>query len=416
MSRRKRFDEVRCISLICLVAFLVSIPSASAEQPQEVGKEDGTLKTTSISKESTGPGCRRCHYCDRPTPKNKCLLHPCLRNEMAGRGVGLPDDRGPDVVILDELEGVYLPVPFDHKGHADMADMAGGCTVCHHFTPEGEKHPACKSCHDVSAAGTDIHKPGLKGAYHQQCLNCHRDWIDETDCAKCHARKAGGSNSGDSDWAPTKDVLLGQMHPPIPEPETDFYTGGTGRTSDTLVVFRHKEHVHQFGLNCVECHHEPSCTRCHTRAGEQDRQLTLVEHHKPCLQCHKRDMDGSNSSAECDRCHWQEGKPKPKRFDHAATGWPLNKFHQDISCRNCHPGVPFVKLNNDCNACHSGWNPSVFDHSVTGQALDENHAEQDCEMCHAERKFDRPPTCSECHDEDDGITFPAKRPGPPPVD
>ena len=29
---------------------------------------------------------------------------------------------GPDVVILGELQKTYLPVPFDHKGHAKMAE------------------------------------------------------------------------------------------------------------------------------------------------------------------------------------------------------------------------------------------------------------------------------------------------------
>jgi hypothetical protein len=34
-------------------------------------------------------------------------------------------------------------------------------------------------------------------------------------------------------------------------------------------------------------------------------------------------------------------------------------------------------------------------------------------MCHREWRFDRPPTCDECHEEeDDGVAFPAKRPGP----
>jgi len=73
--------------------------------------------------------------------------------------------------------------------------------------------------------------------------------------------------------------------------------------------------------------------------------------------------------------------------------------------------VPFVKLERDCNACHGAWSPETFDHAVTGQRLDETHAEFDCEDCHIDRKFDGTPACEECHEEDEGISFPTKRPG-----
>ena len=56
--------------------------------------------------------------------------------------------------------------------------------------------------------------------------------------------------------------------------------------------------------------------------------------------------------------------------------------------------------------------PGTFDHAVTGQVPDETHAGIDCADCHIDRKFDRPPTCEECHDPDEGVAFPAKRPRP----
>ena len=322
-------------------------------------------------------------------------------------------DRGPDAVVLNQLENAYLPVPFDHKGHADMAEMTEGCVACHHHTPEGEEHPACRTCHPISDAEADIDKPSLRGAYHQQCVNCHRDWINERDCDICHREKAGGLTSSTRATVPTKDDILSVMHRPIPEPDTDIYSKSLPITQ-TQVIFRHTEHTHRFGLKCVECHHERSCTRCHTSKREEERPRTLAEHHGRCIRCHKSDMNLTGRQAgRCGRCHWQEGQPKPGSFDHADTGWPLGRFHEDKGCRDCHKDVPLVGLDNDCNACHSHWSPSAFDHRVTGQVLDDNHAEQDCELCHLERRFDRPPTCDECHDEeDDGITFPARRPGP----
>lgn len=118
-------------------------------------------------------------------------------------------------------------------------------------------------------------------------------------------------------------------------------------------------------------------------------------------------------TGKCKRCHWQEGEPPIKPFDHANTGWPLSKYHVGNRCRDCHRTVPFFKLDHECNACHAAWAPDNFNHAVTGQVLDENHVETDCEECHTDRKFDAPPTCDECHDEDEGIAFPGQRPGPP---
>ena len=406
---------LRLFSLICPAAALVAAaPLTWAEEP---GQPDpaivGLEMAANFSKGLTGSGCRRCHYCDRPTTQNRCLIHVCTRDQLRVRGDRPQPDRGPNVVILDELEKAYLPVPFDHRGHAQMADMAEGCTTCHHYTPAGEEHPACKSCHDVATAGTDIHKPGLKGAYHQQCLNCHREWIDETDCAICHMPKTDFSGDPTRAAIPTKDDILGRVHPPIPEPDTEFYRGRPQPAAASHVIFRHRKHVNQFGLNCVDCHHESSCARCHTKVTEAVKPRTVAEHHRPCLRCHKTDMDGANQNARCERCHWKTDQPKPQPFDHADIGWPLGKYHESRTCRECHLRVPFVELDRNCNACHPDWGMGNFDHRITGQVLDENHADADCTDCHAENEYDRPPTCAECHDEeDDGIAFPAKRPGP----
>ena len=403
------------LELTCCLGLMIGVPYAAAQEGEGGGRPADRAQATFLADKVGDTDCRRCHSCARPTPEYKCLLS-CNRDRIRQGETYLPDHQGPEVVILNELEKAYLPVPFDHKGHARMAEMAQGCVTCHHYTPEGRQHPACKTCHDISSAGTDIYKPGLKGAYHQQCLNCHRDWIDETDCDICHRPKTGRPLDGDPVGSPTKDDILGQMHPPIPEPDTEIYGARSEPPLGSVVVFRHQEHVERFGFRCVECHHEPSCARCHIREPDRTRPRTLAEHHRPCIRCHKRDMSlAGRNAGKCEDCHWLEGQPKPEPFDHASTGWPLSRFHQGQSCRACHLDVPFVGLNNDCNACHSDWSPAVFDHQVTGQVLDENHAEHDCEVCHVGRRFDSPPRCDECHDEEEeGIAFPAKRPGPSP--
>jgi len=349
-----------------------------------------------------GP-CSPCHTCENPTPEDLCL-RACIR--AAARE--LAEERAPNVVILNELEDLYLPVPFDHKGHADMAEMTQGCVVCHHYVPDGTEHPECKSCHEIAPLREDMRKPSLKAAYHRQCLSCHREWSHETACEVCHPPKAGRGERDRLTTRPTKDDILGAMHPPIPEPDVEIYQTKHEYPPGTQVIFRHKEHTRRFGLRCVECHREDNCLRCHEEGREHTQRIkTLEEHHDPCAHCH--DME---SPERCGHCHWEEGKPQPPPFDHATIGWPLGRYHEDKSCRVCHKTVRFVKLDRDCNKCHEAWAPDNFNHGITGQGLDENHAETDCEECHIDRKFDQPPTCDECHDEDEGIAFPDKRPGP----
>ena len=351
--------------------------------------------------------CSFCHTCDKPTRRHPCL-RVCPRTSAAAIATRMSQKRGPEVVILDELENLYLPVPFHHRGHAEMADTTEGCSVCHHYTPEGAAHPACKNCHETSPKreGLDnMRKPSLKAAYHRQCMGCHREWSGGTQCAACHPPKMGQGQKVPSG----KDLLQG-MHPPIPEPHTKIYEPKTKPRAGAKIIFRHKEHVDRFGLKCAECHREESCSRCHQEGGQESQQRAAMhgDPHGACSACH----DVENKDA-CDHCHWNEGERKPEPFDHAPrTGWPLGKYHAKLSCRTCHERVPFAKLGRDCNTCHGGWEPDSFHHAVTGQLLDKNHEDVACADCHSDRKFDTPPTCDECHDEDEGIAFPAKRPGP----
>jgi Ni/Fe-hydrogenase subunit HybB-like protein len=406
-SRMRVSDAAGRVGMACWVVLAVSISSATAEPLQEPAGIEEARGSIAAPEEAANPDCHACHSCDTPTRESKCL-RPCARPRRTTMSGG----RGPKVVLLNQLEDAYLPVPFDHKGHADMAEMIDGCVTCHHHTPEGREHPACRTCHPIEDAQADIDKPALRGAYHQQCVNCHREWINERDCDICHRERAGRLTSGKAVTTPTKDDILSVMHRPIPEPDTDLYSRSLPIT-ETQVVFRHREHTHRFGLKCVECHHERSCTQCHTNDDKPQRARTLAEHHGRCIRCHKHDMDLTGRKAgRCGRCHWQEGQPKPESFDHASTGWPLGRFHEGRSCRECHTRVPFGKTGRECNACHSEWSPATFDHGITGQLLDENHSEIDCEECHEDRRFDRSPACDDCHDpEDEGIAFPARRPG-----
>lgn len=124
----------------------------------------------------------------------------------------------PAKVKIERLTKYFAPVEFDHASHVEMI---GGCTECHHHTTGTEPSNAeCVRCHgggkkSASVACQDCHaaepfsaayvreqvadrflyhldKPGLKGAYHMNCVGCHRDSGGPVDCADCHARTDAG--------------------------------------------------------------------------------------------------------------------------------------------------------------------------------------------------------------------------------
>ena len=70
-----------------------------------------------------GVDCKQCHSCSKPTKANPCLKM-CPRPTAPVQG---QKNAGPDIVILNELEDLYVPVRFDHRKHAGMSGMAKGC-------------------------------------------------------------------------------------------------------------------------------------------------------------------------------------------------------------------------------------------------------------------------------------------------
>lgn len=356
--------------------------------------------------------CTRCHTCAKPVAENVCLPD-CTRIQAAAEE--MTKKKGPDFVLLDmiksEEEGVdrFGPSPFDHLAHAKWAELTDGCVLCHHYTPEGTTHPACNTCHPSELLRDDISKPSLKGAYHRQCMGCHREWSHNTKCDACHIKKTGK----DRGVITPEQALINRVDP-LPEPEVEVYLSEFPTGVGSEIKFHHRRHVQAYGLTCVECHRGDSCARCHEgeskkKTTKRAKPRTPTEAHRACVLCHEGQIKAEKG---CDHCHMKKGTPMPKPFDHAGTGWPLTRYHKDNVCRACHTAGPFVKLDRECNACHSDWEPDTFDHTVTGQGLDENHEEIGCGDCHIDHKFDVTPKCDECHEENEGFIFPKKRPGP----
>lgn len=211
-----------------------------------------------------------------------------------------------------------------------------------------------------------------------------------------------------------------------------------------------------------------NCTKCH--------ELGKSATEEKCLACHeplKKRIDtgkGFHSSAKvkkttCVRCHsehhgidyelvfWSDGRNK---FDHSATGFPLEGSHSALDCEKCHreqfnysisatesvnPQRTFFGLSKSCISCHidehvgqlngeclschtmTSWKPPTgFDHDSTRYPLTGRHREVDCQKCHQlcqrhdslltnklvlkgdDRKFARYdglnfPNCSSCHED-----------------
>jgi hypothetical protein len=74
--------------------------------------------------------------------------------------------------------------------HADKNTL---CQGCHHNSPAAKKPPNCASCHGRPFEEQDLFKPGLKAAYHRQCMACHeamgRAKPVATNCVACHQKK-----------------------------------------------------------------------------------------------------------------------------------------------------------------------------------------------------------------------------------
>lgn len=355
-----------------------------------VGAEGATtVEAAAAPAESANPhaatvACDNCHVSANPTP-GQAELKACPRPKSAANGHS--DTEAPDVIHMNKLSQIYVGVLFPHKLHAEMTEMGGGCETCHHLNPEGPIL-ACGACHGGPSNPENLEQPGLKGAYHRQCLGCHREWTHETDCGVCHVKRVPGQPEAPK---PDPTDIMGQLHPNIEVPDLRIYKNED--MADTpIVTFHHKQHVELFGIKCTACHREENCSRCHDGANHKAR--VRQDPHEDCMQCHEKEL-GDN----CAYCHTAEPSPG---FDHErVAGIALQPFHEAVQCRKCHGGElrmePVAKT--ECSECHApDWAPAEFDHAKTGHPLDELHVALECKDCHAQG-LGKPAACDGCHDD-----------------
>ncbi|MFO0829469.1 MAG: Ni/Fe-hydrogenase cytochrome b subunit [Phycisphaerales bacterium] len=289
--------------------------------------------------------------------------------------------RVPDVVVLDQIAACYGSVTFDHSLHVGMVSIERGCATCHHHERDRGAVQTCRSCHaTVTAALTDDDKPGLRGAYHRQCLSCHKEWSGENACGSCHvdatslvatARRPRPSNNNLPQHAVARATYLYQ----------------TSRPGMPVVTFHHDDHAQRFGLKCADCHGGSECGQCHGPRAERP----VVKRQESCFGCH--------AEKRCVSCH---NLGERERFDHAKNaGWRLRPGHDDLACATCHgvarmPGTP---TSESCRTCHAELcGDGSFDHGyATGVELYGDHAMFECIACHAGGDLKAIAACDKCH-------------------
>lgn len=304
---------------------------------------------------------------------------------VAGSGADTPvapgqDQQSPGTIVMDQMALHYGPVVFDHALHADMSPMAGGCSNCHHdIGREGLVAP-CRNCHSPTPSADAVIRPGLKGAYHRQCLSCHRDWAHENACGFCHE-----DASHEMPRQTSPDTLTGSMPSSHHLSTAETFTYQTSYEPIPVVTFHHEDHARVFGLDCVDCHQGASCDTCH---GPQPTVRTVV-HEEMCFACH--------ANKRCTFCH---GLGEHRRFDHVqTTGWSLMPKHADVPCAGCHGPDPALEPppSESCRACHRASADGDFDHASVGVPLEGDHAYFECVACHHGRVEGGTATCTDCH-------------------
>jgi len=316
-------------------------------------------------------------------------------------------------------------VIFDHNKHTEAFKKEGkkegeGCDTCHPFDKEKNL-----ILFDFPKRGERKDKDAVMHAYHDECINCHKERLIEN-------KKAGPVVCGDCHIDKLRYVEI-----KYPVFEFDFQVHDTH--DKKLQERKIKE-------NCDLCHHsyndgdlvyekgtEDSCYYCHeigvkrgptlaveTRVTkEKDLSITKVSHTR-CLNCHlyftlkeEASPKGEKKAGPivCVKCHTGEYKtiaeldkvPRPDRdqpekpfidikdakmkgvsFDH--------KSHEKNfkTCRVCHH-----ETLNACKKCH-GLTGSPEGKGVNiSNAYHDIFSEKSCAGCHNTKKSEK--ECAGCH-------------------
>ena len=154
---------------------------------------------------SPGPADRTCVVCHSgPPPGSQALETAPTPVDLRLDPLPNPSDDYPETLVIESLVDAYEASKLPHakivgkldeivrestlagRFHTDTATL---CSGCHHHSPVGTRPPPCRACHSGEADATrDM--PGLKVAYHRQCIGCHIAMnIQKQGCTDCHAAR-----------------------------------------------------------------------------------------------------------------------------------------------------------------------------------------------------------------------------------
>jgi hypothetical protein len=156
-------------------------PLALSQQPGEESRRKPPASTSQTI------NCEVCHSTKSPLGDPPYRLCPPGARLPATEP---PPEAAPEVVLVSVMQDEYEPVILNHLFHAAVTD---GCSACHHHAAIGDT-AACGGCHGAPFNPETLGIPGLKGAFHRQCISCHAEsGSGPIGCTQCHSKKAEGN-------------------------------------------------------------------------------------------------------------------------------------------------------------------------------------------------------------------------------
>ena len=368
----------------------------------------------------------------------------------------------------------------DHKvslagGHAALACKdchrsglhlvaAQACSQCHAIPHGGTQRP-CEACHAVAGwkQVTYVHQfpPSRLPGKHQTapCLSCHpkfrfqptsfecaachdkdRPHAPLGDCAKCHSALTWDTRAFDHDQPDVGFALTGrhrQVDCKACHPDGANKFSAAKRTCDSCHA---NVHGTQFpGRLCADCHTTDAWRPSTIDAANHDAfgfPLRAAHARTACADCHRADVFAGTAKAcatchtdvrhrgrlgvQCERCHDDATWSHVPSFDHASTGFRLERGHAKVACARCHGATGMSLVGNraptacltchanphgkqfgtTCTQCHDtgSWRQTPgFDHDATAFPLELRHATLACAACHNAQRPVVNPACRTCH-------------------
>jgi len=354
--------------------------------------------------------------------------------------------------LVNKYSDMYEPVRFMHSKHANVL---GECTICHHRMPREEgdiygepqsmdelrtrqvEPVACSACHGEPFNPRDLGTPGLRGAYHRLCMDCHQeseqvphvrgpilysamvrgpvvrtlDTRAPTDCLACHAKKVPNHNQlvklegkvdalgvtqnclscHEKEGKAILETVHWNWHGPSP------YTVGHENRVD---LGKNHATINNFCINLSG--NWARCTSCHIGYGWKDENFDFNDMSNiDCLVCHdttgkyrkappaagfpEKNLDlvsiaqsvGRPSRSTCGiNCHFRGGGGDAVKHGDMSSMLVSPDRNHDV-----HMGVTDSGLDFRCQDCHKTRNHMISGRSISVPAVE---GDLSCEYCHTD--------------------------------